>query len=85
MNLTLEEIQQLTLSDFEKIIGKFVEITLRNPIQINGVNRFEISGIVQIIGLSSNLPHLPVSISIENEEMSREIDVNFLQIKNIIL
>ncbi len=85
MILTLEEIISLAISDFENMVGKFIKITLTNPIRINGENRFEIDGNFKGIGLSSNLPHLPISILIENEEMARKIDVNFLRIKNIEL
>lgn len=79
------QIQDLTLKDFQQQIDKIVKITFLKPQKLKGYDdlQYELSGIVRIIGLSANSPHLPVDLTIKDLKTDNEFNVNLFKIENL--
>lgn len=68
MVYTHNQIQNLKLPDFEKLLGRLIKITFQNPINLKGYEeeQIEIVGKLIHIFLSPIEPYLPVEVTIKN-------------------
>ena len=80
-----QTIQKFKISDFEKIMHTTIKITLKKSIKIKKTEEVGNIFIGQIVGLglSGNLPHLPVSIDFLIENTDNKISTNIFQIDYI--
>ena len=80
-----QTIEKFKASDFEKIMNTTIKITLKKQIKIESTEEVGNIFIGQIIGLglSGNLPHLPVSIDFLIENSDDKISTNIFQIDSI--
>ena len=80
-------IEKYKISDFEEIMNTKIKMTLKNPVnnKLTGKDTKIFKGQIISLGLSSNSPHLPVSIDFQIENSDAKITTNIFQIENIEL